>query len=84
MVEYVGFGRNLGVRLYSLFRQLNTLSYIRRGEDVEGMIRENEMLRAANRLLRGLMKELIEKCSDTITLLAPQGQIKLANQLDIQ
>lgn len=66
------------------FRQLNTLSYIKRGEDIEGMIRENEMLRAANRLLRGLVKEFIEKCSSTITLLAPQAQINIASQVDLQ
>lgn len=79
----VGVGNGSEI-IFTFFRQLNTLSYIRRGEDVEGMIRENEMLRAANRVLRGLLKEVIEKCSNTITLLAPRVQIQLTSNIDLQ
>jgi hypothetical protein len=41
------------IRIYiEILAKLNTLNYIKRGEDIEGLIRENELLRARNKVLR--------------------------------
>jgi hypothetical protein len=69
---------------YFLAGKLEGLSYIKRGQDVEGLIRENELLRASNRMLRKAAQELIQQCSATFSSICPQFNLPLLNQQDVQ
>lgn len=49
------------------------MEHIERGEDLEGLIRENELLRLTNKRLNLLCKSIISLCSSKISELFPQA-----------
>lgn len=58
-------------------------SYIKRGDNIEGIIRENELLRLSNRSMRKTIQEIINKCSSIISSIDPSFDFPLSGETDV-
>ncbi len=58
-------------------------SYIKRGDNIEGIIRENELLRLANRNMKKMLQEIINKCALTISSFDEAFDFSFSDQNDL-
>lgn len=58
-------------------------SYIKRGDNIEGIIRENELLRIVNRNMKKMLQEIIIKCASTISSFDEDFNFTFNDQNDV-